>query len=73
MISKQSSPRQSLAFLLTRKIYSVLKGKEELSVSQRKQISCSLGREVLGSGGEGVSGLFKWLVISPASTIASFY
>ncbi len=65
----------SFSFLLTRKIYSFLRNKADLSSCQKKIISSSLSKQLLGEGGgaEDVTGLFKWLTISPSSTIANFY
>ncbi len=71
MISKVAYEGHSLMFLLTRKIYSMLGGKQ-LPMSQRREISLSLGKQVLG-GAEQANDLFKWISISEGQAIANFY
>jgi len=75
-ITKFINQRQSLSTLLSRKIHRLLKEKEGLGTQNSKEISLSLSRELLCSGGGGpeeVIRLFKWLSISSADTIANFY
>jgi hypothetical protein len=71
MISKVAYEGHSLMFLLTRKIYSMLGGKQ-LPMNQRREISLSLGKQVLG-GAEQANALFKWISISEGQAIANFY
>lgn len=75
MISKLAYQKHSFFYLLTRKIHSVLRGKQELSQQQKKDISVSLSRQLLaGEGGpETLLDLFKWLSITPSATVLSFY
>jgi hypothetical protein len=64
----------TISYLLARKINRLLKEKEELESGERKAISLSLAREVGQSGSrEELLRLFKWIDISPHSTIAHFY
>lgn len=63
----------SFFYLLARKIHGMLKTKEGLEAQQRKLISSTLAKEVLSGGLEEVNGLFKWVSLSSACTIANFY
>lgn len=63
---------ESLTYMLTRKIYSVLGGKE-LAMGVRREISMSLSKQILGGGGEEAKSLFKWIAISDGRTILNFY
>lgn len=75
MISKLAYQKHSFFYLLTRKIHSVLRDKQELSQQQKKDISVSLSRQLLaGEGGpETLLDLFKWICITPSATVLSFY
>lgn len=71
-IRKLGFEGESLTYLLTRKIYSVL-GEKKLAMGVRREISMSLSKQILGGGGEEMKSLFKWIAISDGRTILNFY
>ena len=66
-------------FMLYRRLQRFLKQKPELCETQRRAIVLSLARQVqahhprIESAGDEVTKLLKWLDITPANTIATYY